>query len=78
MLDARPLGDREATYKKMVAEQIVAHLKLSNWRFEKGPPLPHHGRARSPRGSVKDSSGASPIRASGDWRYFVEGTMRLG
>ena len=27
------------------AEQIVAHLKLSNWQFVKGPPLPPHGQA---------------------------------
>lgn len=43
VLDARPLGDRDGTYRKIVAEQIVAHLRLANWRFEKGPPLPRHG-----------------------------------
>jgi hypothetical protein len=30
----------------MVAERIIAHLKLSNWRFEKGPPAPPHGQPR--------------------------------
>ena len=42
-IKTKPRADRDGTYQKMVAEQIVAHLKLSNWKFEKGPPLPHHG-----------------------------------
>ena len=40
---AKPRGDRDDVYRKMVAEQIVAHLKLSNSQFVKGPPLPPHG-----------------------------------
>ncbi len=39
-------GDRDATYRRMVAEQIIAHLKRSNWQFVKGPPLPPHGQPR--------------------------------
>lgn len=38
---------RDDIYRKMVAEQIVAHLKRANWRFEKGPPLPSHGQSKS-------------------------------
>ena len=42
-IKTKPRGaERDAIYRKMVAEQIVSHLKLSNWRFEKGPPLPPH------------------------------------
>jgi hypothetical protein len=38
----KPRADREGTYRRMVPQQIVDHLKLSNWRFVKGPPsLPH-------------------------------------
>ena len=33
----------------MVAEQIVAHLKRSNWRFVKGSPLPRHGQPQKGR-----------------------------
>jgi hypothetical protein len=47
----KPRGaERECIYRKMVAEQIVAHLKLANWRFVKGPPLPPHGQPRKARG----------------------------
>ena len=42
-IKTKPRGDRDDIYRKMVAEQIVAHLKLANWRFVKGPPTPHHG-----------------------------------
>jgi hypothetical protein len=43
-IKTKPRGaDRDAIYRKMVAEQIVAHLKRSNWRFAQGPPLPPHG-----------------------------------
>ncbi len=35
-------ADRDGIYRKMVAERIVAHLRLCNWQFEKGPPLPAH------------------------------------
>ena len=46
----KPRGaERDAIYRKMVAEQIVAHLKRSNWRFEKGPPLPPHGQSHKTR-----------------------------
>jgi hypothetical protein len=37
-IKTKPGGDRDATYRRMVAEQIVDRLKLSNWRFEKDPP----------------------------------------
>ena len=42
-IKTKPRGDRDATYRRMVAEQIVAHLKRSNWQFVKGPPAPHQG-----------------------------------
>jgi hypothetical protein len=45
-IKTKPRGDRDSTYRRMVAEQIVAHLKLSNWKFEKGSPLPPHGQPR--------------------------------
>ena len=46
-IKTKPRGaERDSIYRKMVAEQIVAHLKLSNWRFEKGPPLQPHGQPR--------------------------------
>ena len=46
-IKTKPHGaERDAIYRKMVAEQIVAHLKRSNWRFVKGPPLPPHGHSR--------------------------------
>ena len=46
-IKTKPRGaERDAIYRKMVAEQIVAHLKLSNWKFTKGPPLPPHGQPR--------------------------------
>ena len=42
-IKTKPRGaERDAIYRKMVAEQIVAHLKLSNWQFTKGPPLQPH------------------------------------
>ena len=41
-IKTKPRGDRDGVYRKMVAEQIVAHLKRSNWRFVKGPPAPPH------------------------------------
>ena len=41
-IKTKPRGDRDDVYRKMVAEQIVAHLKLSNWQFVKGTPAPHH------------------------------------
>ena len=37
-IKTKPRGDREGTYRKMVAEQIVAHLKQSNWQFVEGAP----------------------------------------
>jgi hypothetical protein len=33
-----PKRDRDEVYRRMVAQKIVDHLKLANWRFEKGPP----------------------------------------
>ena len=42
-IKTKPRGDRQGTYRKMVAEQIVAQLKQSNWQFVKGPPAPHQG-----------------------------------
>ena len=42
-IQTKPRGDRDGTYRRMVAEQIVAHLKLANWKFVKGPPSPRHG-----------------------------------
>ena len=51
-IKTKPRGaERDAIYRKMVAEQIVAHLKLGNWRFVKGPPLPPHGQPRLESGS---------------------------
>ena len=42
-IKTKPRGaQRDSNYRKMVTEQIVAHLKLSNWRFVKGPSLPAH------------------------------------
>ena len=39
----KPRGaERDATHGRMVAEQIMKHLKLSNWKFVKGPPLKAH------------------------------------
>jgi hypothetical protein len=49
-IKTKPRGDREDIYRKMVAEQIVAHLKRSNWQFVKGPPLPPHGQPRKAQG----------------------------
>ena len=38
-IKTKPRGaERDRIYRKMVAEQIVAHLKRSNWQFEKGSP----------------------------------------
>ena len=42
-IKTKPRGDRDDIYRKIVAEQIVAHLKLCNWQFAKGAPLPPHG-----------------------------------
>ena len=36
--------DRDEIYRRMVAEQILEHLKLSNWKFERGSPSPNHSR----------------------------------
>jgi hypothetical protein len=41
-----PKRDRDEIYRRMVAQKIVDHLKLSNWRFTKGPPSPPHGQSR--------------------------------
>ena len=42
-IKTKPRGaERDAIYRRMVAEQIVAHLKRSNWRFSKGPSMPPH------------------------------------
>jgi hypothetical protein len=49
-IKTKPRGDREDIYRKMVAEQIVAHLKLCNWQFVKGPPQPLHGQPRKVQG----------------------------
>ena len=49
-IKTKPRGDREGTYRTMVAEQIVAHLKQSNWQFVKGPPLPPHVKPRKTQG----------------------------
>jgi hypothetical protein len=38
--------DRDETYRRMIAQKIVNYLKLSNWRFVKGPPAPPHGQPR--------------------------------
>jgi hypothetical protein len=47
-IKTKPRGaERDAIYRKMVAEQIVAHLKRSNWRLIKGPPLAPHGQPRN-------------------------------
>ena len=35
-IKTKPRADRDDIYRKMVAEQIVAHLKLCNWQFVKG------------------------------------------
>lgn len=43
----RPLDDRE---REIVAQSIVEYLKLSNWKFERGPPLEGHAQlAPKPR-----------------------------
>ena len=40
----KPKGpEQDEIYRRLVAQQIVDHLKLANWKSEKGPPLPHHG-----------------------------------
>ena len=50
-IKTKPRGaERDAIYRKMVAEQIVAHVKLSNWKFEKAPPLPPQGQPRKTQG----------------------------
>jgi hypothetical protein len=36
----RSLTDAE---QDRVADAIVEHLELSNWKIEEGPPLPGHG-----------------------------------
>jgi hypothetical protein len=36
----RSLSDAE---QDRVAGAIVAHLELTNWQIEEGPPLPGHG-----------------------------------
>ena len=38
-----PKPGRDETYRRIVAQKIVDHLKLSNWKFTKGQPLPPHG-----------------------------------
>ena len=35
-IKTKPRGDRDGIYRKMVAEQIIAHLKLSNWQLHEG------------------------------------------
>ena len=51
-IKTKPRGaERDATYRRMVAEQIVKHLKLSNWQFVKGPPLTNLGQPSNARGS---------------------------
>ena len=42
-IKTKPRGGRDEMYRKMVAEQIVKHLKLCNWQFVKVPRLPAHG-----------------------------------
>jgi hypothetical protein len=43
-IKTKPKGpERDGIYRRMVAQQIVDHLKLSNWRFTKGPPRAPHG-----------------------------------
>ena len=37
----RQLSEEE---QQWVAEAIITHLKLSNYRIEQGPPLQAHGR----------------------------------
>jgi hypothetical protein len=50
-IKTKPRGaERDATYRRMVAQQIVKHLKLSNWKFVKGPPLTPHGQPRKAQG----------------------------
>jgi hypothetical protein len=47
-IKTKPRGaERDDIYRRMVADQIVDHLKLSNWRLIKGPPLPLHGQPRT-------------------------------
>ena len=43
-IKTKPRSDRDGTYRRMVAEQIVAHLKRSNWKFVKGAPAANHGQ----------------------------------
>ena len=45
-IKTKPRSDRDGTYRRMVAEQFVAHLKRSNWTFVKGPPAGNHGQPR--------------------------------
>jgi hypothetical protein len=42
-IKTKPRGDREDIYRKMVAEQIVEHLKLCGWQMTRKPPLKQHG-----------------------------------
>ena len=44
---AKPLDEMQ---RKMAAEQIIAHLKLSNWQFVKGAPAANHGQPRKAQG----------------------------
>ena len=62
----KPRGDRDDIYRKMVAEQTVAYLKLANWRFVKEPPLPAH-----PIGRSKGVGGASSFPTADRFRAIA-------
>jgi hypothetical protein len=45
----RPLTDTE---REMAADAIVEHIRLCNWKIERGPPwggFGHLGQARAPK-----------------------------
>jgi hypothetical protein len=48
-IKTKPKGpQRDGIHRRMVAQQIVDHVTLSNWRFPKGPPRQPHGQPRKP------------------------------
>lgn len=43
-IKTKPRGpERDDIYRKMVAQQIIDHLKLAGWSFARGPSQPSHG-----------------------------------
>ncbi len=52
-IKTKPRADRDGTYRRMVAEQIVAHLKRSNWQF----PRDRRNRSTGSPARRRDSRG---------------------